>query len=251
MYSPRHWVSLICFCALVNSPSWAGETLRICAENDWKPYSFAKQGQAAGASVELISAALNQQRMAFTIDSGSYNRCLKLTQAGHYDAVLNVAKTSERQNQFVWPQLPYLHVKLHLLAHSKLAKTSTEYGVLAGKRIGTTAGYEYPEKMFLQKDIKLIESHSELASLRRLAAGNIDFILISQSTYQAQQKLLNNAENAGISDWGLIDNLALYVAFSPKLPDAGRWTRALDAGLAELQKRGEDKAIFNRWHALY
>ncbi|WP_410498683.1 substrate-binding periplasmic protein [Chitinibacter sp. S2-10] len=235
---------------LLSSHCLAADTIRICAENDWQPFSFSKKGQAVGASVDLIRAAFAKEGIETLFISGSYNRCLKLTLAGQYDAMLDVGKNQERLPQFIWPQTPFIMMNLHLIANHQQVQHEVSYRVLSGKRIGITAGYEYPDKMLSQAGILKVESSSELANLRQLAAGRIDFMLLSEGTFANLSKQLSSAERKAVRDWGLVDQLGLYLAFSPKASNASRWAKAFDRGLNELQKKGEDRQIFARWSAV-
>ncbi|WP_157669927.1 ABC transporter substrate-binding protein [Chitinibacter sp. GC72] len=225
--------------------------IRICAENDWAPFSFSQKGLAVGASVDLVRAAFKKAGVETSFISGSYNRCLRLTLAGQYDAMLDVGKNRERTPQFVWPQHPYLVMKLHLIANSKLAAPAElYYGVLTGKRVGLTAGYEYPDKMLSQPGLLKVESSSELANLRQLSAGNIEFMLLSAGTLATLSKQLDKAELKHIRDWGQIDQSALYIAFNPKAAKAQQWASSFDQGWQDMQKKGEDQQIFTHWSAM-
>ncbi|QLG87094.1 transporter substrate-binding domain-containing protein [Chitinibacter bivalviorum] len=229
---------------------YANELIRICAENEWQPFSFSHKNKPTGASVELIQAALASQHIDTQFESGSYNRCLKLTLAGQYDAVLDIAKNAERAPQFLWPQLPFMVMKLHLIANKHIEPEPADYSAVAGKRFGITTGYEYPDELLKQHGLIKIESNSELANFRQLAAGKIDFMLLSEGTLETLSRQISPSERAEIVDWGEVDQLPLYVAFNPKSAQAKQWAKSLDQGLSELQKKGEDKKIFARWRAI-
>jgi polar amino acid transport system substrate-binding protein len=231
-------------------PCWATDNIKICAENNWPPFSFSQKGEPTGASLELIETAFKFNQIETTFDNGSYNRCLKLTQSGQYDAMLDVAKNKERTPQFIWPKTPFLMMKLHLIANKDVAVSDVEYSALAGKRVGLTTGYEYPDAMLAQPGLIRLESPNELANLRQLAAGKIDFMLLSEGTVATLSSQLSANERKQIKDWGVVDQLALYLAFSPKAAQAEKWADLLDQGLIEMQKKGEDKKILTRWHAV-
>lgn len=229
---------------------YANELIRICAENDWQPFSFSQKNKSVGASVELIQSAFATQHIEVQFESGSYNRCLKLTLSGQYDAVLDIAKNTERAPQFIWPQQPLLVMKLHLVANKHVEAEAADYSAVAGKRFGVTTGYEYPDELLKQRGLIKIESSSELANFRQLAAGKIDFMLLSEGTLATLSSQISPSEKAEIVDWGEVDQLALYLAFNAKSAQAKQWAKAFDLGLLELQKKGEDKKIFARWHAI-
>jgi polar amino acid transport system substrate-binding protein len=234
--------------SLVLPTAMAATPLRVCAESDWAPYSFNQNGRSAGAAVELIQAIFKQQQIELQIDSGSYQRCLKLTASGQYDAVLNVGKTPERLAQFAWPQLPSMKIKLQLLANQQWPKQAPNFEVFGHKRVGITTGYEYPDAMLTQPGIIKIESLSELTNLRRLAAGNLDLMVLSEHTFSNLSSQLSNKEKAAIHNWGTLTELPIYVAFNPQASQLAHWLKAYDTGLSYLRKKGEDKTIFARWH---
>ncbi|WP_035054639.1 substrate-binding periplasmic protein [Andreprevotia chitinilytica] len=228
----------------------AAGPIRICAEDDWAPFSFIEKGHAQGASVDLVNAALHSEGMDVQFESGTYNRCLNLTRQGNYHALVDVAQNKERRPQFLWPEKPLLIMRLHLVARKGLAVKTPGYAAMARHRVGITSGYEYPDVMLGQPGLMKVESHSELGNLRQLANGKIDFMLLSEGTIASLRKELTEDERQAVQDLGEIDQLALYVAFNKDAPQAAAWAQALDRGLTTLGRNGEAQRIMARWKAV-
>ncbi|KAF0814914.1 hypothetical protein IGB42_00970 [Andreprevotia sp. IGB-42] len=169
---------------------------------------------------------------------------------GKLDALLDVAQNDERKPQLVWTRQALLVLALHLVGNRTQNDVLPGFAAMQHKRVGITRGYEYPGQMTGQPGIQLVESPSELGNLRHLAKGDIDFMLLSRGTLATLLAKLGPQERQHIRDWGQIDQLPLYLAFSPGQPLAAEWAAAFDRGMQAIRKSGEDQRIHERWRAV-
>ncbi|WP_028456605.1 substrate-binding periplasmic protein [Chitinilyticum litopenaei] len=228
----------------------SADSPKICVEDAWPPFAMVEKGRPAGAMVELVAAAYAQSGITPRFESGSYNRCLKLTLQGEYDGLLDVARNSERVPQFVWSTRPILIMKLHLVGHAGLPPEAPSYAAMRGRKVGMTTGYEYPDAMLSQPGLVRVESSSELGNFRQLAQGKIDFMLLSEGTLATMLAALPPAQRKAIRDWGVIDELPLFVAFYKDGLQAEDYSTALDHGLEVVQRSGQQQAIMRKWKAV-
>lgn len=235
--------------ALAGASPPSGKPLRLCAEDEWPPFSFNKAGNAMGANVDLVRQAFELQGYNVTFTPRSYSACLKLTQRGHFDAMLDVARNKERQGQFVWPKIPILVIPLHLIGNRSVAPATLDYSALRGQRVGITRGYEYPDKLLAQPGLIQVVSGSELGNFRQLITGNIDYMLLSPGTLSSLSQQLNQPEHPGVQDFGRVDSLDLFVAISHKYPEAKQLADDLDLGLKTLGRRSIPQQILRQWQA--
>ena len=224
---------LICL-SLCGMNSMASE-INICAEDAWPPHSYAQNNKAVGSSIELIQDAYKNSRYTLKFTSASYHRCLKMTQSGNFSAMINVALTQERRPQFLWPNTPLLSIKLLLIGRDTAQKPS--YDVLRGKRIGVTLGYEYPDALQADPSIMQIVSNTELNSLRQLSLGRVDYILLSESSWANLRPQLSAAEQSKLKNLGVIDQLAIYLAFNRDHPEAAQWAAEFDEGMRAISAK--------------
>ena len=222
--------------------------LRVCVENDWAPMAFAREGKPAGAMVDLAAEAFQAAGLTVSFESGSYNRCLALTRRGHYQAMLDVAQNSERQPQFIWPSQPLLVLPLHLIGSKPGTASPGDYSALRGLRVGMTLGYEYPDALLQQRLVRVV-SPSEQANFHQLLAGGIDVMVLSAGSYQALREAAQLKEGEAPHDWGRVDELALYIAFHARHPQAAHWATAISQSLQGLQRSGALQRILQRWQA--
>ncbi|XZG70688.1 substrate-binding periplasmic protein [Chitinibacteraceae bacterium HSL-7] len=246
----KRMIVLLLFLASWANVAQADETLNICAEDGWAPYSSARGGVPHGASLELVRRALQEAGSARRLDfeAGSFQRCLMLTQKGEYDALLDVARTHQRAAHYRWPEQPLFEVPLLLIAPAGHADVVPHYALLAGHRLGTTLGYDYPDEVEGNAAIDKVVGRSELVALRQLAAGKVDYVIVSRRTWLTLQPTLGPSMKS-LRSLGEIGRFPVYLAFSLHSHDTDAAIAEFDRGMAALRQRGEDLRILSRWGA--
>jgi len=243
----RGWVVLA---MLLTQAVWARPPLSVCAEDQWPPFSFIQANRPAGASLDLVAAAFAAAGWQVQFESGSYTRCMQLVRDGHFDALVDVAQNDERKPQLLWPKQALLILELHLVSSQPRGNAPLGFEAMQHKRVGITLGYEYPNRMLSQPDIHLVESPSELGNFHHLARGDLDFMLLSRGTLATLRDKLTKEERRHIYDWGQIDELPLYLAFSLHTAEGQQAAEAFDQGITTLRKSGRAQQVMDRWKAV-
>lgn len=245
---------LICLILLLHWPQAQAEPaarqVHLCAEDAWRPFSFVEKGEAVGANVEMARLAFQLQGYTVKVTAKSYPDCLQLTQAGQFDAMLDVAQNAERKPQFHWPQMPLLVIPLHLIGNANVKPAQHDYSALRGQRIGLTTGYEYPDILLKQPGIKKVFNSSELANFRRLQAGKIDYMLLSPGTLDSLVSQSPAPQANRTQDFGPIDQLSLFVAISRQSPQARELAENFDLAMKTLTIRKLPQHILQQWSAV-
>ena len=119
---------------------------------------------------------------------------------------------------------------------------------LVGKRVGIVRGYDYNIEFTSNAAVLKEESLSDLASLRKLLKGRVDYAMVERRVFA--YLVASNADEFS----GRFKDVAkairpgtLRVSFSSKWPEAERMARLLDQGLAAIEASGEYDRINDRW----
>ncbi|XZG70244.1 substrate-binding periplasmic protein [Chitinibacteraceae bacterium HSL-7] len=243
----RVWLSLL----LVSGCAQAGDTkVRLCAEDSWPPLSSVVRGEAAGAVVDLVRLALSAHGRQVEFAVRSYSACLELTRAGHYDGMIDVAHSPERDPQFEWTHEPLLVMDLHLVGRASLSPDNVDYSAVRHRRVGLTKGYEYPKALLGQPGMIAVENVSELGNLRQLAAGRLDYMLLSTGTLASYMGQLTPLERQQIRDFGVVDQLPLFLVLHKGGAASRRLAQEFDAGMQRAAHSGQARAVFEHWQAV-
>jgi len=103
---------IICFkvfiaCCICVSAE-AGETLRIAVDDDFPPFSFSKNGEAAGIDVDIVRELGNRLGIHFEISLLPWKRLLTMTKNGSFDGSMSLFKTNTREEYAIFTHL-FLH----------------------------------------------------------------------------------------------------------------------------------------------
>ncbi|MDN3578249.1 transporter substrate-binding domain-containing protein [Chitinimonas viridis] len=225
-------------------PAWA-ESLTICAEDDWYPYSALRDGTSVGMSVELARAAFAHKGVTALFESGSYQRCIRLTQQGRYVLTLNMAKTADREPTYLWPRQPLLEVRGVLWGRPGLVSGSLDHADLRHRQFGVVKGYEYPAAIADDRDIIKVEADSDAVNLRNIALGRVDVTLMDE---KIGRYLIGRHGLAGkVVPYGVFERFPVYAVFSKRHPKSAHYLKLFEQGMAVLLQNGEYQRIAEAW----
>jgi polar amino acid transport system substrate-binding protein len=92
-------VILIC-CIFVSVE--AGEVLKIAVDDDFPPFSFLKNGEAAGIDVDIAKELGKRLGIDFEISLMPWKRLLTMTKNGSFDGSMSLFKTREREKYAIF-----------------------------------------------------------------------------------------------------------------------------------------------------
>lgn len=229
---------------LLAAPARA-ESLTICAEDDWYPYAALRDGTSVGLSVELARAAFAHGGVTARFESGSYQRCIRLTQQGRYVLTLNMARTADREPAYLWPKQPLLEVRGVLWGRPGLVSGSLAHADLRHRQFGVVKGYEYPAAIANDRDIIKVEADSDAVNLRNIALGRVDVTLMDEKI--GRYLIARHGLAGKVVPYGVFERFPVYAVFSRRHPKAAHYLRLFDQGMVALLQRGEYQRIAEAW----
>ncbi|MDC8772804.1 diguanylate cyclase [Roseateles albus] len=151
-----------------------GEAVVGVAE-DYLPFDYFDKGEykgIAGATLDRIADLIG---IRFKVVSGAFAKMLERAQAGEVQ-VLNLAKTDERQQHFLFPRA--ISTERDIIVGLKSSPPVQDVYGLDGKRVAVIDGFWHEE--YLRKNLKnpnIVKTADIMASLRLLRAGEVDYVI--------------------------------------------------------------------------
>ena len=231
------------------TPAFAGERIRIGAEDDWSPYSSAVNGIPPGFAVEVERSAWAASGLDVELVPLPYARCMKEVDRGDLAGCFDTLRDPVLESKYRWHQQPLFQARIAIygrVLEPGVVPKIVGIEMLRGKRIGTTHGYDYGVAFDGDHSMLRDEAPSDLSSLRKLAAGRVDYVLVYDRVANAIAKA-HPALGKAYSMQGVLVEPSIYISFSPKYPAIDRIIKMFDEGLAKVRKSGEYARIEARW----
>ncbi|MCV2369960.1 transporter substrate-binding domain-containing diguanylate cyclase [Roseateles oligotrophus] len=151
-----------------------GEAVVGVAE-DYLPFDYFHNGEykgIAGATLDRIGDLIG---IRFKVVGGSFAKMLERAQAGEVH-VLNLAKTADRQEYFLFPRA--ISTERDIIVGLKSSPPVQDVYGLDGRRVAVIDGFWHEE--YLRKNLKaphIVKTSDIMASLRLLRAGKVDYLI--------------------------------------------------------------------------
>ena len=228
---------------------FAGERIRIGAEDDWSPYSSAVKGEPVGFAVDVVRAAWAAAGVDVELVPLPYARCMKDVDRGLLAGCFDTLRDPILESRYRWHAQPLFRASIGIYGRVGNGNERTDLSMasLRGKRVGVTHGYDYGEAFDGDSTMLRDVAPSDLSSLRKLVAGRVDFVLVFD-------RVANNIAKAhpelgkGFSLQGVLVEPDLYISFARTYPGIARIVTQFDQGLAKVRSSGEYARIEARWH---
>ena len=233
---------------LCNTQVFAGERIRIGAEDNWNPYSWSENGQPQGFAADLVRAASAAAGLEVELVPLPYTRCMIEVDRGDLAGCFDTLRDPVREPKYRWHQQALFKARIGIYgtAVPGMKPGTATLKSLHGRRIGTTRGFDYGVAFDGDRTMLRDEAPSDLSSLRKLAAGRVDYALVYDQVANAIAKMHPDL-GTKFAMHGVLVEPELYISFSPKYPNIGRIVTQFDQGLAKIRSSGEYARIEARW----
>ncbi|WLQ16286.1 transporter substrate-binding domain-containing protein [Hahella aquimaris] len=235
-------LSLALFCC---APTAAQEVILI-GSGEWPPY-ISEDSPHFGPSSQIVTEAFALVNIDVEYRFHPWNRSFLLCQRGELDATIAWEKTAEREQDFVFSEMPII-IERTVFFYSKHRAVSWEEIWTPPEdatklRVGAILGYNYGNKIDEAVRTGLFtvrRSDSEMTNFRQLIKGHIDLFPSDLVVgLEVLRKHFNAAERQQIRY--LPEQLytaKLYLMFSKKSPRHA-WLKAqFDKGMQQLVDSG-------------
>ncbi|MDZ7938035.1 MAG: transporter substrate-binding domain-containing protein [Rhodoferax sp.] len=232
---------------LSGAPTWALDKVRIGAEDDWRPYSYVSGGEPVGFAVDIVKAAWAAAGVTLELVPLPYARCMRLVDNGELDGCFDTLRDPRTEANYRWHRQPLFKARIAIYGRTAQSGAST-VGLknLRGRRIGVTNGYDYGEAF--DNDSRMVRDVgvSDLASLRKLVAGRVDYALVFDRVAGHIADLHPELAPHFVQRGVLVEPL-LFVSFKREGEALTPLIARFDRGLNSIRKSGEYARIEARW----
>lgn len=158
--------------------AWIKEnkTISVHNEMDWAPFNFNKNGQPMGFSIDYIKLLAKKSGLEVAFETGTWNDLLNKTFEGKLDVMMNIARTSEREEKISYVGVFARNVTSILTKSNREDITNIES--LFGKKVSVVKGFIY-EKFLEQRypKIEVVKYNDSLSALKAVVYDEVDATL--------------------------------------------------------------------------
>jgi len=231
-------------------PAFAEDPPRVPVKlvaNLWSPFT----GDALpvfGAASDVVATALRGAGYDVSITIEPWARIPSDLQHGHFDGVVAIWRTEERDRLVLYSDAYYTN-KIVVLARKDSTQAFTGPPDLAGKVIGVGRGYDYTQSFMDDNSFAKEPAMTALQNIKKLLAGRVDMIIedVCIVRYELErgpegQELLGQVK---IFPTPLYE-IPLYFGMSKTFPDAPAVIEQFNRSLGDMKKSGAIDAILKK-----
>ncbi len=147
----------------------------VGSAEDYLPFDLYQGGEYRGIMGEMLKRISAVSGIRFKVVSGPFAQVYNKALAGEID-VLNIAKSDERLNYFVFPRA--ISTERDIIVGLKTSPAVEDVYALEGKRVAVIDGFWHEE--YLQKNLRnaqIVTTETIMESLKLLREGKVDYTI--------------------------------------------------------------------------
>jgi len=227
--------------------AFAGPTVVIGAEDDWAPYSSAKQQRAVGFAVDVVREAYASAGVSVEFKSLPYSRCMAETRAGRLTACFDAVPNSLIRQLYLWPQLPLFSTHMNIYARAGSRQRGLRAHDLEEHLVAVQRDYEYGDEFDLNTRIRRQLVDKNEYGFRMLLAGRVEYMAAEERIANALFRSKPEEFDGRFALVGTVARPDLFIAFSKRAPDSKAMLARFNEGYARLRHSPRYKEIEDRW----
>lgn len=239
---------LVCI-ALFGATQLAAAPITISVGwDDYPPYQIRDSGEQRGIDMDIIATALAHAGYSVSFKKLPWSRQLLMNKTGELDIVMNASQSPERAEYASWT-IGYRPERSALMTRTDNHADYKSLAALIGKpvRIGAIRDSVYPGEYndYLRQPEfkKLLDfTPSNLANLKKLFAGHLDYIIDDPVTIQNQAKANFGRDVRIVLE--LMNAPTFFMVSKQTLTRHPELLPALNNSLANIVAKGTTQKIF-------
>uniref|UniRef100_UPI0040471E2F transporter substrate-binding domain-containing protein n=1 Tax=Aliarcobacter sp. TaxID=2321116 RepID=UPI0040471E2F len=116
------------------------KTIRVQNDSNLTPYNFNENGIAKGYSIDYLNLIANKLALKVEYSNGKWDDFLDMLETNQIDLMLNVLKSKNREERFLFSDIPYLLLTPAMLTRVG-EKDYNSFSEIDGKTIALVKGY--------------------------------------------------------------------------------------------------------------
>jgi polar amino acid transport system substrate-binding protein len=240
------FLPIVLLIAFLVTSSTQAETLKLVA-NYWEPYT----GQGLdnqGVAADIVRTALGRAGYDIEIHIEPWARALHQVNHGHYDGLVAVWRTRDRDATLVLSDA-YFNNRIVLIARRDRNFQVGTIDDLTNRTIGVGRGYDYTDA-FARADTFVKEAVTTAdQNLKKLSAGRIDLMIedrcIAKFNMRLRPKGFDFDRDLEIISPPIFE-IPLYFGLSRQYPDHDKVMQGFNRALAAMMRDGTYQALLLR-----
>jgi len=213
-----------------------GRTIRIVAE-PWQPF-MGPELPGGGFLSELVEAVFADSGFAVSIAYAPWARAVAMVASGAEHGLLGAFRTAEREKLFLYPEAIGM-VRTRLYARADAARSVASLSDLEGRVVGVVRGAAHGREFDASTSFVRIEVENHESLVRMLLLGRCELMAGPADVIEYLLRTRFRKEAADIVATGpILEENAVYLAFSRAAPEAEALRRLFDKGLARIVADG-------------
>ena len=225
----------------------AGPRLRILVEDAASPWS---NRAGDGYANDLVRAAFAAAGADVDLVVVPYARCKALVMQGGAVGCFSMSAAPELGSLVRFADKPLFSVtpKFYYNTSRKVSARSVAE-LKPGMRVGIVHAYEYPPfvSQLAARGIIIETTRSDVANLRKLAAGRIDVALVMTDEMRSEELIERQADVHNIAFAFQSAPMESFVGFSTAHPDGDAQRRRFNRGYQSITDNGTRQGIQAKW----
>jgi ABC-type amino acid transport substrate-binding protein len=221
--------------------------LQVLVEDAASPWSN-RAGQ--GVANDMVRAAFSAAGVDVELVVVPYARCKTLVMQGGAAACFSMSDAPELRNLVRFADKPLFSVTprfYYNIDHKVTAKSVAD--LARGMRVGIVHGYEYPPfvAQLPARGILVESARSDVANLRKLAAGRIDVALVMTDDLRGADLVQQQAGVKNIALAFVSTPQDSFIGFSTSHPNGELLRRSFNTGYQAIIDNGTRATVQSSW----
>ncbi|MDT8990631.1 transporter substrate-binding domain-containing protein [Curvibacter sp. APW13] len=227
---------------------WAQSLRMQFAVSEWPPAEYTVDGEPHGYHIDTVGAALREMGGTAEFHFYPWKRAEMLVQRKQMAGLLSLHPTPERERQLLFSTEPLSSSDNVLFVAKGREFPVDRIEALAGKTIGTTAGYNYGAdfmRLSGQGLFRTDEANTDEQGMRKLVAGRFDAFVCDRVIGLGLLRSLGLRDQVTVLPW-VVSSVKLHAAFA-KTPENAAFIPKFDSALRKLKKSGQWQQIMDSY----
>lgn len=251
-------VLLSVFLGIVFSTPLFADQIRISSD-EWCPYMCEPNSEKPGYIVEIARIIFSRQGHGLDYTAMPWSRCISYAREGKREALPGATKGEVPD--FVFPDESFGISQTHFFVRKGDRWRYSGVDSLKQVNVGIQDDYEYGESVdgYFKKNkgtrkVQVVSGESPIrTNIRKLLKGRIDVVPEDNAVFLNAAKdmgVLDQIQDAGamtVTTRKDLEELKLYLAFSPDNPKSKKYAEILSEGIRQMRKSGELEVILAKY----
>ncbi len=156
--------------------------LKVAVDNDYKPFSYYKNGKLVGFEVELAKALCKELRKKCELIPTKWNDLFKNIKSGKVDIFIDSANNTKKRREFLSFSSSYYSTPIRMMKRKdkKVNLSDKEFSKLMIGVLENSIADEFIKSQFESKNLNVVRYSNESKIYKNILAGKLDVVIADE-----------------------------------------------------------------------